>query len=202
MDLDLCAFWHNWSRPFIECLNCEASLLENDIAWGWWALWFTFLAYLTIFRIILSLLEEIFNWAHIFWNTAELVEEIPLENHVGLRNGGDLEHLGHLWELVDVTVDVFDFARVVCSGLRKHRFQDIAWSTPRSTSLKNDWNIWVEIWVPIANVCHLDHGWFWCRGEKSRGGWHHDWSSVEMMVKSSFWGCHKEHLWGSEEIKS
>jgi len=84
-----------------------------------------------------SLLKEILDtWRHPF----NFIDEPSFENHKGLGDRFDIQGASNLRELLDIKINILNFADMVRSFFKHHGFQFLARSTPVGSALQNDRN--------------------------------------------------------------
>jgi hypothetical protein len=74
------------------------------------------------------------------WDSLKHVYDIsPIDQKDG-RNRSDIETCGQLWQIINVELHHFDFAIQAIHLLCKEWKQLLAWSTPLSVTVKDDWD--------------------------------------------------------------
>ena len=131
------------------------------------------------FKLNEALLDEIFDLLIVFWHARECIHKVAITHQVNNRNvlnlqvkqesmlllkqskkmGGSLTYSKELRNIlmrVYVHVEVLNLALMRLDGVDEHRFEDVAWSAPRSASLDHNWTLAVlQGILPIAIRLHL-----------------------------------------------
>lgn len=126
------------------------------------------------------------------------------------------KHLCNGWVLVDIDIQVFKLAIVALDGVDQHGFEDVARSTPWSSSLDHDWSF--SVLKSILPICLRFHfldvaglatrfvsvGWSvwgtaidWSTAIRSVEslGRHEEWTLPTTLAPSKFSVAHRQHLY-------